>query len=91
MTVGVGRDVGERVWRRVWRVFLQRYFESASESALDDLGQRFEVLAEIEICGQMCANCHSDLDWLTDGQRKRFVAGIQRIEEVLPRVTRLDF
>ena len=88
---GVKRDVGERIWRRIWRAFLQGYFEGAGESALDDLDRRFEVLALIEVCRLLCANFHGDLGRLNEDQRKRLAASIQRLEEVLPHVERLDF
>ena len=91
VSVGVERGVGERVWRRVWRSLLKSYFESAGESTLDDFDQRFEMLAEIEICHQIYANRHDDVGHMSDDQRERLAAGIQRIEELLPHVTRLDF
>lgn len=87
----LGRDVSERVWRRIWRALLESYFEDASESTLDDLDQRFEVLAQIELCRQLCADYRSDADSLNDGQRRRLAESIQRIEELLPHITRLDF
>ena len=91
VNVGVERRVGDRVWRRVWRALLQSYFEDASESALDDLSQRFEVLAQVDTYRQLCADGPGGVDRLDDSQKLRLAACIQRVEDTLPRVTRLDF
>ena len=91
VNVGVKRDEAERMWRSAWRALLQSYFEGASEAELDDLDRRFEVLAHIETSRHVFANDPGSADGQSDNQKDLIATCIQRIEEVLPRVTRLDF
>ena len=90
-TVGIDRDESDRMWQRMWRALLRGYFDGADESTLDELDQRFEVLALIELCRLMCKEHQGNTDHPDNSLKKLLGANIQRIEELLPHVERLDF
>lgn len=89
--IGVERNVSERVWREIWRAFLKSYFDGASETELESLDQRFELLAEVELLRQLCSNRQDNTELMSENERKRLASRIRRIEELLPRLSRLDF
>ena len=91
VSLGIDRDESDRIWHRMWLALLKGYFDGAGESELNDLNQRLEVLGKVELCRQICANPESDSGHLSDYQRKRVIAMVRRVEELLPNIERLDF
>lgn len=88
-----GRD-GEEDTKRVgalWSEILASYFGGVDSTVLTELDRRISVLAEIDHCCWRYRVTNVADDGLNERQRDRLARAADRLGELLPQASRLDF
>lgn len=75
----------------MWSEILASYFGGVDSTVLTELDRRISVLAEIDHCCWRYRVTNVADDGLNERQRDRLARAADRLGELLPQVSRLDF